>query len=220
MRRLVTIVILCAGCVIAASAQASFTQRLQQSKQGEGKVTVTQDKAIDELVNGPKVVPVRQQPAKQVTTTPQVTPQSQTDNKKVATTPQVKPDSVPVQPRIVTESPQQPDTTVTDEGRKKIMKGGYKINGYRVQVYAGGNSRDARVRAERVGKEINALFPGEPVYVHFYSPRWICRMGNYRTYEEASEILRAVKKLGYTSAIIVKGKITVQYLPSSDANVP
>jgi hypothetical protein len=36
-------------------------------------------------------------------------------------------------------------------------------------------------------------------------------MGNYRTYEEASEVLRSVKQLGYQSAIIVKGKITVAY---------
>ena len=69
--------------------------------------------------------------------------------------------------------------------------------------------------AEKTGREINALFPGEPVYVHFYSPRWICRMGNYRTYEEAHQILNAVKKLGYKSAIIVKGKITVPYLPAN-----
>jgi hypothetical protein len=37
-------------------------------------------------------------------------------------------------------------------------------------------------------------------------------MGNYRTYEEAHQILNAVKKLGYKSAIIVKGKITVPYI--------
>ena len=60
-------------------------------------------------------------------------------------------------------------------------------------------------------EEIKALFPGVPVYVHFYSPRWICRMGNYRTYEEAHEVLDRVKRNGYQSAIIVKGKITVQY---------
>ena len=102
-----------------------------------------------------------------------------------------------------------PDTTI--DNRKKVMKGGYKINGYRVQVFAGGNSRNDRIKAERIGNEIKALYPGVPVYVHFYSPRWICRMGNYRTYEEADEVLRSVKKMGYDSAIIVKGKITVQY---------
>jgi hypothetical protein len=88
---------------------------------------------------------------------------------------------------------------------------GYKVNGFRVQVFAGGNSRNDRLKAERIGNEIKTLFPAEPIYVHFYSPRWICRMGNYRTYEEAHAILRSVKELGYQSAIIVKGKITVQY---------
>ena len=88
---------------------------------------------------------------------------------------------------------------------------GQKANGFRVQVFAGGNSRNDRIKAERTGEEIKALFPTEPVYVHFYSPRWICRMGNYRTYEEAHEILLQVKRLGYQSAVIVKGKITVAY---------
>ncbi|MBO4720897.1 MAG: SPOR domain-containing protein [Prevotella sp.] len=218
MKRLVTIWLLCAGCIVAASAQTTFTQRLQEEKKGEGKVTVTQDKAIDELVNGPQVT-VSTQPQK--TITPQTTPQKTGDNKTTATTEQQhKPDSGNTQRPVVAEQEQQSDTTTIDDGRKKIMKGGYKINGYRVQVFAGGNSRDARIKAERIGKEINSLFPGEPVYVHFYSPRWICRMGNYRTYEEANERLRAVKKLGYSSAIIVKGKITVPYLPSSEPSNP
>ena len=225
MKRLVTIWLLCAGCIVAASAQTTFTQRLQEEKQGEGKVTITQDKAIDELVNGPQVT-VSAQPQKTITPQKAITTQTSSqkagDNKTTATTEQQhKPDSGTTQRPVVAEQEQQSDTTTTiDDGRKKIMKGGYKINGYRVQVYAGGNSRDARIKAERVGREINSLFPGEPVYVHFYSPRWICRMGNYRTYEEANERLRAVKKLGYSSAIIVKGKITVPYLPPSETSNP
>ena len=221
MKRLVTIWLLCAGCIVAASAQTTFTQRLQEEKQGEGKVTVTQDKAIDELVNGPQVS-VSTQPQKTITPqTTQTASQKTGDNKTTATTEQQhKPDSGTTQRPVVAEQEQSSDTTTIDDGRKKIMKGGYKINGYRVQVYAGGNSRDARIKAERVGREINSLFPDEPVYVHFYSPLWICRMGNYRTYEEASERLRAVKKLGYSSAIIVKGKITVPYLPPTELSNP
>ncbi len=194
---------LCIGCA-AANAQSSFTQRLQQSRVGEGKVTVTQDKAIDDLVNG--------QQNSQNQTQPQ---QPRKESKDTATH---KSDSSSHQ-RPVTTIHEVPDTTATtlpDEGRKKIMKG-YKVNGFRVQVYAGGNSRDSRIKAERTGREINAIFPGTPVYVHFYSPRWICRMGNYRTIEEASEVLREVKKLGYSSAIIVKGKITVPYQSGEQA---
>ena len=218
MKRTIIITILSIGCLLAANAQSSFTQRLQEEKQGEGKVTITQDKAIDELVNGPQTTVSTQQ---QKTITPQTPPKKEADNKTTATTEQQhKPDSEKTQRPTVTERTQQSDTTAIDDGRKKVMKSGYKINGYRVQIFAGGNSREARIKAERIGKEINALFPGEPVYVHFYSPRWICRMGNYRTYEEAHQQLRAVKKLGYSSAIIVKGKITVPYLPSTDPNTP
>ena len=211
MKRLVTIGLLCVGCILVANAQTTFTQRLQEEKKGEGKVTITQDKAIDELVNGPQTIVTTQQ---QKTTKSQTSSQKEEDKKATATTEQQhKPDSGTTQRPAVAEKEQQSDTTtIIDDGRKKVMKGGYKINGYRVQVYAGGNSREARIKAERTGREINALFPGEPVYVHFYSPRWICRMGNYRTYEEAHQRLRAVKNLGYSSAIIVKGKITVPYL--------
>ena len=177
---------------MAADAQSSFTQRLQKSNAGEGKVTVTQSKAIDELVNGP----VQQQ----------AVPQKQTD--KTGTDSATKQDKAT--DKLTAETPATiviPDTT----DHKKMIKGGYKTNGYRVQVFAGGNSRNDRVKAEKTGSEIKALFPGEPVYVHFYSPRWICRMGNYRTYEEAHEVLSRVKNLGYQSAIIVKGKITLPY---------
>ena len=207
MRRLVTIAILCVGCA-AASAQ-TFTQRLQKSNAGEGKVTVTQTKEIDDLVNGPQDVVT---PVKQNTQSNQNTPTTQKPLE-----PHKQAEEKTDHPHITTQPEMTTDTTYTDEPRKKVMKG-YKVNGYRVQVYAGGNSREARVKAERTGREINALFPGEPVYVHFYSPRWICRMGNYRTYEEAHQILNAVKKLGYKSAIIVKGKITVPYV-SPDSTI-
>ena len=193
---------LCIGCISVADAQSSFTQRLQQSKNGEGKITVTQDKAIDELVNGPVVTaPTR---TKTTTTQQKPTETQQKTAEKPAEKKELEPKAVAVEHH---------DTTTIDapeEIQKKIMKG-VKVAGYRVQVFAGGNTRNDRVKAERIGSEIKSLFPGVPVYVHFYSPRWICRMGNYRTYEEAHAVLERVKNNGYQSAIIVKGKIIVQY---------
>ena len=197
MRRTLIILALCVGCISAADAQSTFTQRLQQNNSGEGKVTVTQDKQIDDLVNG----------TGSTTITP--TPKQQTDKKTETATNQKEQDNKSDKLNVLdTQSTMVlPDTT---DLQKKVMKG-YKVQGFRVQVFAGGNSRNDRIKAERIGNEIKGLFPGVPVYVHFYSPRWICRMGNYRTYEEASEVLRSVKQFGYQSAIIVKGKITVQY---------
>ena len=182
--------IICHLSFSPARAQ-TFTQQLQQSKVGEGKVTVTQDKAIDDLINN-LTTPATTTPTPTTTTTPTPTKPQQivklTDDDLTDTS--VAPDSI--------------------DRSKKVMKG-QKVNGYRVQVFAGGNGRADRQKAEHTGEEIKTLFPNEPIYVHFYSPRWVCRMGNYRTYEEAHDILRQVKSLGYTSAVIVKGRITVFY---------
>ena len=199
---------MCVGCITVADAQSTFTQRLQKSNSGEGKITVTQDRSIDELVNGKTVVPVQAAPKNQSETTSKKQPETTT------ATPRQENNARDEKDERLAGTQETEETTIaapdTIDTRKKIMKG-YKVNGFRVQVFAGGNSRNDRLKAERIGNEIKTLFPAEPIYVHFYSPRWICRMGNYRTYEEAHAILRSVKELGYQSAIIVKGKITVQY---------
>lgn len=190
MRRLVTIVTLCAGCVLTAGAQ-SFTQRLQQKTQaGQGTVTVSHDKAIDDLVNG--------QPANQ----------SKTEKQEK----QEKPDSSAQKHPETTPREQARDTIDSQsDTRRKVVRGGIKVNGYRVQAFAGGNQRKDRLKAEQVGNTIKMNYPDVPIYVHFYSPRWICRVGNYRTYEEAHEMLMNIRKLGISGASVVKGKITVPY---------
>ena len=184
------------------SAQ-TFTQRIQQSKTGQGTVTIHQSAEIDQLVNS---APLGS--AKSATTpsnsqsTPTTTPTPGTTSSSPSASSSAKP-ATPTPP-TATESEAPVDNT------KKIMRG-YKVNGYRVQAFAGGNSRKDRQEAEQTGDKIKASYPNEPVYVHFYSPRWICRVGNYRTYEEAHQMLVSLRKLGFTQATIVKGKITVQY---------
>ena len=197
MKQLLITIALCVGCITAADAQSTFTERLQKSNAGEGKISVTQDKSIDALVNGASAVTKQPENIKPEQKEKVTTPKDKADDKE----------KEKVAPKDNEAVVVVPDTV---DMHKKVMKG-YKVNGYRVQVFAGGNSRNDRLKAERTGENIKSTFPGVPVYVHFYSPRWICRIGNYRTYEEAHEVLQRVKQLGYDSAIIVKGKITVQY---------
>ncbi len=188
----------------SAGAQ-TFTQRVQQKgNAGEGKVTVSHDKTIDDLVNGSAA----NQPVNSQSATPTTTTEKRTDDKPVV--PKTDAEKAREEVRRIME--QTPDTaeTVIDT-RRKVMRGGYKINGYRVQAFAGGNQRKDRQKAEHIGNTIKASYPEEPIYVHFYSPRWICRVGNYRTYEEAYQMLMNIRKLGISGASIVKGKITVQY---------
>jgi cytoskeletal protein RodZ len=177
---------------LTISAQ-TFTQRLQKSVNG-ATVTVHQDKAIDDLVNGPNtpIATKKSQPEKTASSVASTTPTSPTSS---------------TTPTVPTSKPAPTDTaSVAHKSSHSI-----KTTGFRVQVFAGGNSRKDKQTAERMGNELRTLFPHEAVYVHFYSPRWICRMGNYRTQEEAHRALVEVKKLGYTSATIVKGKITIPY---------
>jgi len=194
--------------MLTAGAQ-SFTQRLQTAKGKEGRMTITHSAEIDKLVNGPHAQPVAPS-ATPATTTATATPESSSST-AAARMPVTSSTS-----RSTTTERTEPvrdtvDIILNDQPRKKVMRNSYKINGYRIQAFAGGNQRKDKQKAEQVGNDIKQHFPDEPVYTHFYSPRWICRVGNYRTYEEAHEMLLNIRKLGYTSATIVKGKITVQY---------
>jgi len=200
MRRLISIIILCIGILTNADAQ-TFTQRIQKQVAGQGSITIRQDSVIDQLVNSATLgIKSSGQAAKpsQTSSTSTSSPSSSTSH--TSTTSHTSSTSPTTTSAI-------PDTIDTS---KKIMRG-MKITGYRVQVFAGGNSRADRQKAERIRDDIKAHFSTVPVYAHFYSPRWICRVGNYRTYEEAHQMLVTLRNIGYTQATIVKGKITVAY---------
>ncbi|MCR5365897.1 MAG: SPOR domain-containing protein [Prevotella sp.] len=180
----------------------SFTQRIQQQKAGQGTITIHESAEIDQLVNDAKLgnVAAPTNTTKPATTKPATTKPANTTTNTAANNTSTANNQ--------TAQDETTEETVV-EPTKKIMTGGYKINGYRVQAFAGGNSRKDRQQAEHVGNQIKGSYPGVPVYVHFYSPRWICRVGNYRTYEEAHQMLLSLRKMGFTEAVVVKGKITV-----------
>ena len=197
---------LCTGIAINTSAQ-TFTQRIQQqNSNGQGTITIHEDENISKLVNSEVL-----NNTKQATPSNIPTPNASTVGKNTSTT---KPTTPTTKPTVI-NGISTGDNSETDEANpdlsKKVMRGGVKVNGYRVQAFAGGNSRKDRVQAEQIGNNIKSHFANVPVYVHFYSPRWICRVGNYRTYEEAHQMLVQLRNLGYNQASIVKGKITVQY---------
>ena len=191
MKRIAVIAILTAQCICGAQAQ-TFLDRLKKPTKDKAVVTVTQDAAIDKLVNGDNAANTT------VTTkkTPSATTKKEPVEKPTSTNTTTSPDS---------STPEEPDMS------KKVMKNSYKVTGYRVQAFAGGNTRSDRQKAENVGNAIKRRFPEQPIYVHFYSPRWICRVGNFRTYEEAHAMLLEIREMGYKQASIVKGKISVQY---------
>ena len=191
MKRIAVIAILTAQCICGAQAQ-TFLDRLKKPSKDKAVVTVTQDAAIDKLVNGDNAANTTVTTKKAPTTTTKKEPVEKPTSTNTTTSP-------------ASSTPEEPDMS------KKVMKNSYKVTGYRVQAFAGGNTRSDRQKAENVGNAIKRRFPEQPIYVHFYSPRWICRVGNFRTYEEAHAMLVEIREMGYKQASIVKGKISVQY---------
>ena len=196
MKHFIQLLVLCIGIPMGAGAQ-TFTQRLQKTVAGQGKVTIHQSDSIDQLVNT-TVLTAKRATAPTTKPTATSTP-SATSHTNVAST-----TSKPSTPH----AEETPDTTAIST--QKMLRG-QKVMGYRVQAFAGGNSRKDRQQAEQVRNSIKSHYPNVPVYVHFYSPRWICRVGNYRTYEEAHQMLVSLRALGFEQATIVKGKITVAH---------
>ena len=194
-------------CSLTAQSQ-TFLDSLRKDEPGKGSVSVTQSPEIDNLVNGTGQDHSGSTAKEGAGHTRQssATQQHHEDGKH---------DSASSESHTHDGTSSTTPSTTTEETvidtRKKVMRNSYKTQGYRIQVFSGGNSRADRQKAESAGMVMKSNFPTEPIYVHFYSPSWKCRMGNYKTLEEAQRMLAMVKKLGYKQACIVKGTISVQY---------
>ena len=88
--------------------------------------------------------------------------------------------------------------TGTSEAQRVI-----KSRGYRVQVYAGNNSRQARDEANAVAEKVKEKFPDMPVYTFFQPPRWLCRVGDYKSIEEAHVAMRQLKADGNIKEVAI-----------------
>jgi len=93
-----------------------------------------------------------------------------------------------------------------NETEPKVLK----MRGYRVQVYAGNNSRIARKEANEVANQIKQEFPDLSVYAFFLPPRWLCRVGDYKSIEEADATMRRLKTSGkFKEVSIVREQINI-----------
>lgn len=108
--------------------------------------------------------------------------------------------------RIRVECDERLDTLA---GRLHQAEEGEQIKavGYRIQVFAGNNTRDARAQAQKAETYIRENFPDLPVYTQFKSPRWLCTVGDFLYYEDAYETMRILKKDSpYKGLIILRNQ--------------
>lgn len=178
-------------CLFTGSLQAqqTFTDVLTSQKAGEGKVVVVQDERIKELVDGS----ASKTPAKNASTSKKA---SDDKPKKEASRQQLPPHQAESTKTVSSTPPSQYALRYRTR---------YKATGYRIQVFTGGNSRADRARAYEIEQKCRTAFPELSVYIHFISPRWICRVGDFQSYNDAQKYLSRIRRAGISNeAIVVK----------------
>jgi hypothetical protein len=178
---------------VAADAQTSIIHRLQLNEVGKGRVTIHQDESITALIGGHKRI-----------TTPSASSHANNtaERKPVRQKNESNDDDVyssSVSGDVSLEG-------VVEEAPKRIVK----VSGYRVQVYAGNNTRNAKLEAMRTASDVRNFFPEISVYSFFSPPRWLCRVGDFRSMEEAYSMMRKLKSTRvFHEVSIVKDRVNV-----------
>lgn len=65
--------------------------------------------------------------------------------------------------------------------------------GYRIQAFSGNNARQSKGEADRRAALISGTFPEHATYVTFDAPYWRLKVGDFKTYEDASAALSIMK---------------------------
>lgn len=220
--RIVLIIICILFCSQSADCQ-TFTENLRKEQAGQGKVEVKQSTEIELLVNkvpkakeekknevGEKQANAKNPAAEHNLKSPEKATSPKAEGKtETGTTPSGHLKS----PAATTGARKMAKTyedSIGGQTVRKIMRNAQKVTGYRIQIYSGGNRKTDRQKCEQMAAKVKKSFPELPVYVHFYSPSWKCRVGNFPDYNEAKEMLKELKGIGFTNACIVKGTIMVQ----------
>ena len=87
------------------------------------------------------------------------------------------------------------------------------MSGFRLQVI---NTND-RKKALSVKTRMLSDFPGEKTYFIYHSPYFKIQMGNFRTREDAEDLLQKVKKIYPSGVFIVPSRI--QMKPSKEGEL-
>ena len=94
-----------------------------------------------------------------------------------------------------------------DAGKPEKTSGPHtKMSGYRVQIYMAGNTANDKAVVKSYAKRFKNRFPAVNAYVMFNSPHWVCQVGDYKSREDANEMLKQVRTT-FNTAYIVRSKI-------------
>ncbi len=169
----------------------TFTQHVQKQNAGEGRVVIVQSAEIDRVVN------TNTRPAK-VETAPATTPADRNAEQRAAA----------VKEEVERNNMRQDRADQASSAYMAGARSRFKTQGYRVQIFTGSNSHEDKVKAHEIGQKCQHLFPELSIYARFVSPRWICRVGDFRTYQDAQEYASKIRRARIATEVrIVKCEV-------------
>ena len=174
-------------CLAVASvkAQMSYTDHLTQKVQGKGTVVILQDAEIADIINNvQKSSSHSQEPARSAAGGAETGGGSSAG-------PAGK------------EDEQRPTFPLRHQRVRAV--------GYRIQIFTGSNSHADKVKAYKIGEKCHKAFPMLSVYPRYYNPRWTCRVGDFKTREEASAYAQKIRAAHISGEVrIVKCEVLLQ----------
>lgn len=101
------------------------------------------------------------------------------------------------------ETSTRTETTNTQQtSRRNTPRRRFNSAGYRIQIYTGGNSRADKQAAMQAQQKCRAAFPELATYVHFFSPHWVCRVGDFAKREDAQRYVSRLRGRGLEARIV------------------
>lgn len=199
VKKLTLILLAVFAITLSAMAQTPFTQHVRTQRAGEGKVRIIQDSIIEKVVNQPMTGKTAK-PGKITGKTDKTTTKPKDDTATHHDNAAAKHDN--------TEHENADDNETNKHvGSAKTTT----MTAYRIQIFSGSNSHQDKQKAYDLAAKCKEKFPELSVYTKFVSPRWVCRVGDFKNLADAQNYASKIRAAHFTREVrIVKTTIRVK----------
>lgn len=199
VKKLTLILLAVFAITLSAMAQTPFTQHVRTQRAGEGKVRIIQDSIIEKVVNQPM--------------TGKTAKPGKTTGKTDKTTTKPKDDTA-THPDNAAAKHDNTEHENADDNETNKHVGSAKtttMTAYRIQIFSGSNSHQDKQKAYDLAAKCKEKFPELSVYTKFVSPRWVCRVGDFKNLADAQNYASKIRAAHFTREVrIVKTTIRVK----------
>ena len=199
VKKLTLILLAVFAITISAMAQTPFTQHVRTQRAGEGKVRIIQDSIIEKVVNQPMTGKTAK-PGKTTGKTDKTTTKPKDDTA-------THPDNAAAKHDNTEHENADNNETNKHVGSAKTTT----MTAYRIQIFSGSNSHQDKQKAYDLAAKCKEKFPELSVYTKFVSPRWVCRVGDFKNLADAQNYASKIRAAHFTREVrIVKTTIRVK----------